>query len=134
MIAHCLNLEVFVMHNKMANCFGFCSLALSLSGELITDNQYKLINVQICHLFNWDHVLMKISYGSYSIFYDPGWQRCSSLEPHPDILIEEQYFYARMDRLVEASEKHYIQMISHFTMHEHHYSGGGHILLKKKFQ
>lgn len=121
-IAHCMNQASYVIRDKYANCFGLCALALHLSVDLVKRDGYQHIGVQISHLAQWDHVLIKITHGEHGFFYDPWWQRCPSLEPSNDMLIEEHKFSQRMERLTDNARNQRVQTISHFSSVEHSYN------------
>lgn len=63
---------------KTINCVSFSAVALFFAKNLLLDERFQNIKIDVCSLKNWGHVFIKFSIpgSSEALFYDPWYQRC----------------------------------------------------------
>lgn len=112
---HYRNIAEITLNDTIGNCVGLSAVCLQLAQELLEQNEYRGIEVQMCQLSNWQHVLIRLSYRGQSpgLFYDPWFQYWQNQTPNTLILIEESEFSVKMKEIVAIRSRNNIRPIQH---------------------
>lgn len=96
------NLALVVLERKKATCEGLAATTWHLAKMFSEHVHYRQIDVQICQLDNWGHLLVRFKHANASdaLFYDPWYQRCFSGDASVPVLIEEACFADEIKKMV----------------------------------
>lgn len=105
------------LQRKKANCVGIAAATLLLAKNLAATPPYQHIEIELCQLNNWGHVLIRFKHQNepQGLFYDPWYQRCMTDSPATPFLIEERKFESTMQGIVNRLSFPTISLIHHVT-------------------
>ena len=113
--AHYQCLAEITLEYQRGSCVGLTAVCLFLGHEILQQDVYSDIEIQMCQLANWRHMFIKIShcYESYNLFYDPWYQYWQDNHLDDPFLIPERSFSNKMEQIVSSFSRNNLKPIQH---------------------